>query len=70
MGDEENAANSRPAFTLPLVTEGPQGEWDLCGLLTTKEGHSTFFGTHVLFWSYPKAGKIETHIGRGQGENG
>ena len=50
------------------LPRGQGGEWDLRGLLSTKEGHSTFFGTHVLFWSYPKAGKIETHIGGGQRE--
>ena len=40
----------RGRHSLSLSLLRGQGEWDLRGLLSTKEGHhSTFSGTHVLF---------------------
>ena len=42
-----------------------QGEWDLRGLLSTKEGHSTFSGTHVLFGPSTRLPALRRILGEG-----
>ena len=56
----------RGRHSLSLSLLRGQGEWDLRGLLSTKEGHhSTFSGTHVLFGPPTRLPVLRRILGEG-----